>query len=123
MTGASTLGRQVDVVGSVDIDTPDGRLVIEGAGETVSVSAADAGTFRSLTGPLLRLDRSARRRHIAQLNRGLAAAGLELTFHIDRREVARLGGGLGPGLAALGLAMPGLRVRWMRAMRAFLVSR
>jgi len=123
VTSKGTSSRKLGVTGTVEVDSAGGRLVLEGIGDTVRVSSLSVGAMRSLADPLFRLDRSVRRRHFRQLSRGLAAAGVELAFFIDRREIARLGGRTGSGLVARGLAAPGLRVRWFRALRALLLSR
>lgn len=123
MISKNTSGRKLDVTGTVELDSADGRLVLEGIGDTVRVSSMSLGALRSVADPLLRLNRAVRRRHFEQLSRGLAAADVELTFYIDRREIARLGERTGSGLVARGLATPGLRVRWLRALGALLLSR
>ncbi|MGB5301854.1 MAG: hypothetical protein WBO43_06270 [Gemmatimonadota bacterium] len=123
MISKSTAGRKLDVTGTVELDSADGRLVLEGIGDTVRVSSMSVGAMRSVADPLLRLNRTVRRRNFEQFSRGLAAADVELTFHIDRWEIARLGGRTGSGLVARGLATPGLRVRWLRALGALLLSR
>ncbi len=115
MTFDRAAARQVDVLGRVDIDTPDGHLVLEAVGETVVVSASSAGAFRSLAGPLLRLNRTVRRRTFTQLGRALAAADVEVSFRLNRREIARFGKRSGLGLVARILGVPGLQVRWRRA--------
>jgi hypothetical protein len=107
----------------VELDSPDGRLVLEGIGDTVRISSMSLGAMRSVADPLLRVKRAVRRQNFEQLSRGLAAAGVELAFYIDRREIARLGGRTGSGLVARGLATPGLRVRWLRALGALLLRR
>ncbi len=123
MISKSTSDRKLDVTGTVELDSADGRLVLEGIGDTVRVSSMSLGAMRSVADPLLRLNRTVRRRRFEQLSRGLAAADVELTFYIDRREIARLGGRTRSGRVARGLATPGLRVRWLRALGALLLSR
>ena len=123
MISKSTSGRRLDVTGVVEFDSALGRLVLEGIGDTVRVSSTSTGAMRSIAGPLLRLNRTVRRRYFEQFRRGLAAADVELSFRIDRREIARLDGRSGSGPLARVLATPGLRVRWLRALGALLLSR
>ena len=65
----------------------------------------------------------------------LTGRGAQISYEMDDLNVrvpsrvgedvtyARLGGLTGSGLLARGLAMPGLRVRWLRALGALLLSR
>ena len=119
MTAASRSRLPVDVRGDVSVRTPAGIVSVAGRGETLRVTVP---RFRHALRAAFGLPRAARGHHLTQLSRGLSVAGIELSFRIDRWEIARIGAGTGTGLVARGLSLPGVRFR-VGALLAALLSR
>lgn len=114
--------RSLDVFAHVFAEAPAGRLTLKGAGRSIGISGGSWYVYRDLVTSLRRRSRSERHELLTRLGRVLQAAGLELSFHIDHREIARVGGGSGTGLVARVLALPGVKIRVDRLLAALLRS-
>ena len=109
--------RTVDVFADVIVAAPAGGLTVQSAGQTIGISAYSWNQFRDLATYLRCRSRSERHQLFTRLGRILRAEGLELSFQINEREIARMGR-FGTGWVARVLAMPGLRIRVGRLMAA-----
>lgn len=121
MNPATPSRRSVDVIADIVLAAPAGRLTLKGAGESIGISGGSWRAYRDLAAALQRRSRSERHALCTRLGRVLRAAGLELSFQIDEREIARMGGS-GTGWVARGLALPGVRFRIGRLLAALLRS-
>lgn len=101
----------VDVLGAVSVRTPAGCVDVTGLGETVHVTVPRARMLFKAVVRALELPKAERRRHFTLLGHGLTAGGIELSFRIDRREIARMGSGTRSGIVARSLSMPGVKLR------------
>lgn len=114
--------RPVDVLGAVLVETPAGRIAVEGHGRTIGLRVESWSAVRRLAALVLRRPRPDRRLAFTRIARALIRFDVALTLQLGRREIARLEPGLHPGLSATALALPGLTVSMTSLLRA-LVAR
>lgn len=109
--------RPVDVFAACTVDTPAGRIAIDGSGQSVAVSADSLATLRfALSAGLRGHDRP---ESLRRLGSALRIAGLSMSVRVGRREIASIGEGVSAGLLSLALALPGVRLRPIALVRAF----
>lgn len=114
--------RPVDVLGAVLVETPAGRIAVEGHGRTIGLRVDSWSAVRRLAALVLRRPRPERRLAFTRIARALTLFDVALTLQLGRREIARLEPGLHRGLSATVLALPGLAVSTTSLLRA-LVAR